>query len=201
MEPRLKFLQHSDMQKEISFHVGSRKNRAFCGIASLVIILHSLNIETPEPTGFGSYRFFTQDDRFPAGGATIFQAQWIEHHGLTLDQAAQVATHFGLAVQVVHATPVGLVQFRTQAGEALGTPSEYVIVNFKRAALNEEGYGHISPLAAYDAKSDRFLIMDFARYKYPPAWVSARDLYTALDTPDPGNGNRTRGYLIVSASK
>jgi hypothetical protein len=185
----------------LSAHYETQENQAFCGIASLVMILNSTDIPAPQPAGFVPYRFFTQDDLFPAGGSTIFQAQWIEHHGLTLDQVAQIATHFGLLVKVAHASPGGLAQFRTAAAQALGTPGRYVIVNFKRSALDEEGYGHISPLAAYDGKTDRFLILDVARYKYPPAWVSTRDLYAALDTVDPGNGNATRGYLIVQAPK
>ena len=185
----------------LSAHYETQENQAFCGIASLVIVLNSLNIAAPQPTGFTPYHFFTQDDLFPAGGSTIFQAQWIEHHGLTLDQVGQIAAYFGLVVQVVHATPDGLAKFRSQAMKALQTPGEYVIVNFKRETLAEEGYGHISPLAAYDAKSDRFLILDVARYKYPPAWVSARSLYAALDTVDAGNGDRTRGYLIVRAKQ
>jgi hypothetical protein len=185
----------------VSANYQTQENQAFCGIASLVIILNSIGVEAPQPAGFAPYRFFTQDDLFPPGGTTIFQADWIEHHGLTLDQLGQIATHSGVAVQLVHATPNGLAQFRTQAAQALGTPGQYVIVNFKRSALNEAGFGHISPLAAYDAKTDRFLIMDVARYKYPPAWVGARDLYAALDTPDPGNNNLTRGYMIVRAAK
>jgi hypothetical protein len=181
----------------LSAHYESQENQAFCGIASLVIVLNSLNIAAPQPAGFAPYHFFTQDDLFAAGGSTIFQPQWIEHHGLTLDQLGQIATHFGLVTQVVHATPEGLQQFRRRAARALATQSEYVLVNFKRTALDEQGYGHISPLAAYDAKSDRFLILDVARYKYPPAWVTAKNLYRALDTPDPGNANQTRGYLII----
>jgi hypothetical protein len=43
-----------------------------------------------------------------------------------------------------------------------------VIVNYLRKAIGQEKGGHISPLAAYDAETDRFLILDVSRYKYPP---------------------------------
>jgi hypothetical protein len=52
--------------------------------------------------------------------------------------------------------------------------------------MGQETGGHISPLAAYDSKSDRFLILDVARYKYPPVWVSASDLFVAMNTTDTG---------------
>jgi hypothetical protein len=185
----------------LAAHYETQENQAFCGIATLVMVLNSTGIAAPQPPGFVPYSFFTQDDIFPPNGTTIFSADWIEHHGLTLDQLGQIATHAGLSVQLVHATADGLAQFRAQAAKALATPGTYVIVNFRREALGEAGYGHISPLAAYDEKTDSFLILDVARYKYPPAWVSAKDLYAALDTPDPGNGNQTRGYLIVAAPK
>ena len=185
----------------LSAHFETQENQAFCGVASLVIVLNSLSIPAPQPAGFAPYHFFTQDDLFSAGGSTIFQAQWVQHHGLTLDQLAQLATYFGLSVHAVHATSQGLAQFRMEAANAIATPGTFVIVNFRRTTLAEEGYGHISPLAAYDSKTDRFLILDVARYKYPPTWVTAQRLYLALDTPDPGNGDQTRGYLIIRKSK
>ena len=56
----------------------------------------------------------------------------------------------------------------------------------------------ISPLAAYDAKVDRFLILDVARYKYPPVWVKTSDLFDAMNTTDAANDNKTRGYVLVA---
>ena len=73
-----------------------------------------------------------------------------------------------------------------------------MIVNFLRSALGEERGGHFSPLGAYDEKEDRFLVLDVARYKYPPAWVRATDLFAAMNTPDSDNDNQTRGYVVIS---
>ena len=179
----------------------TQENQAFCGVASLVMVLNSLNIPAPAPPEYKPFRVFTQDDLFDPGETTILQGQWIAHHGLTLDQLGLIARHFGLTADVEHAPKDGLTKFRREAAQALATPDRYVLVNFSRAALNEKGYGHISPLAAYDAKSDRFLILDVARYKYPPAWVLAADLYAALDTPDLSNGGAMRGYLILALER
>ena len=52
--------------------------------------------------------------------------------------------------------------------------------------------GHISPLAAYDADTDRFLILDVSRFKYPPVWVGTAELFTAMNTTDPNNEPRSR---------
>lgn len=72
-----------------------------------------------------------------------------------------------------------------------------MIINYLRKALGQERGGHISPLAAYDAETDRFLILDVSRYKYPPVWATAADVFAAMDTTDSDNQNRTRGYVLV----
>ena len=59
-----------------------------------------------------------------------------------------------------------------------------VLVDDLRAAIGQEKGGHISPVAAYDADTDRFLILDVSRYKYPPIWVEAADLFAAMNTTD-----------------
>jgi len=40
--------------------------------------------------------------------------------------------------------------------DALSQPGHFLEVNFLRTAIGEEKLGHFSPLAAYDAASDRF---------------------------------------------
>jgi hypothetical protein len=55
---------------------------------------------------------------------------------------------------------VSLDGFRRVAGEYLDKKDHYVIVNYLRNGIGQEWGGHISPLAAYDADTDRFLILD-----------------------------------------
>jgi hypothetical protein len=67
-----------------------------------------------------------------------------------------------------------------------------------RKSIGQEKGGHISPLAAYDADTDRFLLLDVARYKYPPVWISAVELFNAMNTTDSDNQDRTRGFVLIS---
>jgi hypothetical protein len=99
---------------------------------------------------------------------------------------------------VHHAETGGVDEFRKLASESLAGKNRFVIVNYLRRALGEEIGGHISPLGAYDEKSDRFLILDVARYKYPPVWVKTAHLFDAMNTPDSDNDNKTRGYALIS---
>ena len=67
------------------------------------------------------------------------------------------------------------------------------------AGLNTAGYitgDRGSPLGAYDADSDRFLVLDVASYKWPAVWVEATTLFTAMDTVDP-DGGATRGFVVI----
>jgi glutathione gamma-glutamylcysteinyltransferase len=73
-----------------------------------------------------------------------------------------------------------------------------LLANFARKLLNQTGDGHFSPLAAYAPESDMVLIMDVARFKYPPHWVPSRTIYEAMQTSD--KAGKPRGYLLVRAS-
>jgi len=69
-------------------------------------------------------------------------------------------------------------------------------VNYDRKALGQAGGGHISPVAAYHAPTDRVLILDVARYRYPSVWVPLADLWEAIRTTDSTSG-RSRGVVVV----
>ena len=125
----------------------------------------------------------------------------LARQGMTLDQLGALLALHPVAVEVHHAADGGLDAFRAEARAALESGDRFVIVNYLRKALGQQIGGHISPLAAYDEKADRFLILDVARYKYPPVWVKASDLFDAMNTTDPSNGGKTRGYVVVAKAE
>ena len=55
-----------------------------------------------------------------------------------------------------------------------------MILSYSRKVLNQTGSGHFSPAGAYDPTSDMVLIMDVARFKYPPHWVPLSLLYSSM---------------------
>lgn len=58
------------------------------------------------------------------------------------------------------------------------------------------GDGHFSPIGGYHEGRDLVLILDTARFKYPPHWVPLRELYLAMGRIDPVTGN-PRGSLLI----
>ncbi|MCX5481267.1 phytochelatin synthase family protein [Kaistia geumhonensis] len=177
----------------------TQKNQAFCGVASMVMILNALRVPAPEVPEYLPYRTFTQDNVLNASTEAIVPQATILQKGMTLDQLGAVFAVKPVTVTVRHAADSSLEDFRREARDALGTKDRFVVVNYLRKVMGQQTGGHFSPLAAYDAETDRFLILDVARYKYPPVWVTAADLFAAMDTPDSDNAGLTRGYLLVSA--
>ena len=65
--------------------------------------------------------------------------------------------------------------------------------------LAPAGDGHFSPVGGYHADKDLVLVLDTARFKYPPHWVPLADLYMAMAPADPATG-KPRGYISLSAN-
>jgi hypothetical protein len=162
--------------------------RAFCGVASSAMVINAAYRRQPP---------VTQETLFTPAVSAVRNELAVSFGGITLDQLANIIRAHGLQVQVVHAAQSSLESFRNDARATLAEPLTFLIVNYDRASLAQEGAGHISPVGAYSAETDRMLILDVAAYKYPYTWVPASKLWTALNTIDPDSG-QTRGYLLVS---
>jgi hypothetical protein len=186
----------------LSSNFVTQKTQSYCGVASTVMVLNALRAPAPTTPEYQPYHTFTQDNLLDEATDAILPRDVVARQGMTLDQlGGLIALHHPVAVEVKHAEDGGLEAFRTQARDYLAQKDRFVVVNYFRKALGQEAGGHISPLAAYDSETDRFLILDVARYKYPPVWVKASDLYAAMNTPDFANGGKTRGYVLVAKSE
>ena len=176
----------------------TQKNQAFCGVASIVMVLNAMQLPAPAVPEFDPYRTFTQDNVLDARTEAILPVEVIKKQGMTLDQLGGLLALQPVVVEVRHAAESSVEEFRTKAREYLAKPDHFVIINYLRKAIGQEKGGHISPLAAFDAETDRFLILDVARYKYPPVWVTASELFASMNTQDSDNQNQTRGFVLIS---
>ena len=110
-------------------------------------------------------------------------------YGLSLEQAGKLLNchaNGDWIVTVVNVDPgqVSLLKMRYDLKAALIDPDARVMINYDRKGLGQVGGGHFSPLGAYHSSTDSFLIMDVAKYKYPPVWVGADTLHGAMATVD-----------------
>lgn len=189
--------QAQDDYIPLSSQFVTQDNQAFCGIASAVVVLNALGIAAPLAPQW-SRRYFTQDNLFTPQTEAVISRQQIERQGLTLAQLAAILESYPVNVELHYGGDLSLEEFRLRVSQNLRQPKNFVLVNYFRRAIGQEGGGHISPLAAYNADTDQFLILDVSRYKYPPVWVKATLLWQAIKTIDPGS-QKTRGILLITA--
>jgi phytochelatin synthase len=79
---------------------------------------------------------------------------------------------------------------------SLEHPGDYVIVSYLREAVGQRGRGHISPLGAYDAQSDSFLVLDVNPSRAGWVWMPTATLVKGMRTFDTVEN---RGYILVNA--
>jgi hypothetical protein len=197
-------------------------NAAFCGPTSAAIVLNAVRSRSPDlprdhgrlraddlrnlPSGFDPIvPRFTQDNVIDMGTKTRAQVlgelvtvngRPTRDFGYQLRQLDQLLRANGLATRLVvvdDRKPDDPI--RTDLVENLERPADYVIVNYLREAVGQRGGGHISPLGAYDAGSDSFLVLDVNPAAAGWVWMPAATLFKGMRTFDT---LENRGYVIVS---
>lgn len=169
-------------------HFVTQSNQAYCGVASMVMVINA----------FYNSPVLTQDSFFDNEKTSkVSYANKIRWRGMNLDTLGKLLESYDVKVKVYHASSTNLFEFRQLIASNLKQPNNFVVVNYLRKAIGQESGGHISPIAAYNKETDRFLILDVSRYKYPPVWVKAEELWQAINTVD-NDGGKSRGFILVS---
>ena len=171
------------------FH--TQADPAFCGLGSLVCALNALGID-PGRRWKGTWRWFSEELL-----DCCKSLDEVRRSGITLDEAACLARCSGAAVSVQRAAHVELETFRAQLlAAATAGDGPVLIVNYSRSAVGQTGTGHFSPIGGYDAATDRALVLDTARFKYPPHWMPVELLFAAMRERDADTG-ASRGWLLL----
>ena len=181
----------------LSIHFVSQQNLAYCGVASAVMVLNALEIPAPVAPELVRYRTFTQNNFFSDKTREVLAVETVARQGMTLEELGGLLESYPVKAEVYHASETNLREFRSRVVKNLREPGNFVLVNYLRSAIGQERGGHISPIAAYHARTDRFLILDVSRYKYPPVWVAAGELWQAMNEIDSAS-EKTRGFVLVS---
>ncbi|NES17471.1 MAG: hypothetical protein F6K41_00440 [Symploca sp. SIO3E6] len=116
---------------------------------------------------------------------------------MTLEEFGRLLESYPVTAEIHQGGEVTLTEFRNLVVKNLQESNNFVLVNYLRKTISQERGGHISPVAAYHEETDRFLILDVSRYKYPPVWVKAEELWQAIATIDSTSG-KARGFVLVS---
>ena len=162
---------------------------AFCGLSSLVVALNSLAID-PGRLWKGPWRWFSEELLDCCVPLSHVQSQ-----GLVLDELACLAGCNGATARVTRAEASTASDLRAAVEAASRASSGRVLIaSYSRVVLGQTGTGHYSPIAGFHKASDRALVLDVARFKYPPHWVAIEQLFEAMRPIDPATG-KSRGFI------
>ena len=210
----------------LSNHFISQDNSIFCGPVSSAIVLNALRLGKREGLPRDRKSIGQDEMAWLWQGADPFYEKYTPNNvlnertktrlevlgkpilidgepksdfGLQLHQLAQALRSHGVKV-VTRVVDDGAdtAAVRRELAANLATGDDFVLVNYARRSLGQKGGGHISPLGAYDERSDSFLIMDVNPNRAPWVWVRSDDLIAAMRTFDTVEN---RGYLLVSEAE
>ena len=169
------------------FHTQS--DPAFCGLGSLVVALNALGID-PGRLWKGPWRWFAEDLL-----DCCVSHDEVKERGLDIDELACLARCNGADVDVHRADRDDVGAWRRAVEEA-ARGETIVIASYDRATLGQTGSGHFSPIGGYHPGRDLVLVLDVARFKYPPHWISAERLWQAMLPLDPAT-DKARGWITL----
>ena len=187
----------------LSEQLTTQNDPSFCGLASLSMALNALRVD-PRRVWKGVWRWF--DDSMLD---CCLALEVVQRSGIVLHTLACLARCNGAAVRLVQATDISEDDFRGEVKRVCAFKSSsssssssggVLIASYSRKALNQTGDGHFSPIGGYSPANDMVLIMDVARFKYPPHWVPLPALFQAMQRIDPAT-QRARGFLLLTPER
>lgn len=188
---------------------------SYCGLTSLIVVLNAHHID-PGRQWKGVWRWWSEEML-----DCCEPLDFIKENGINFSKLACLARCNGAVVETYRPpadnvqndqnsetkkstrSNTTIEQFREHVKEAtlptLGNkPRKYMIVSYSRKDFLQTGDGHFSPIGAYHEEKDLVLIMDVARFKYPPHWVPLKMLYNSMGRIDKTTGEQ-RGYMMISS--
>jgi len=113
----------------------------------------------------------------------------IEKSGITFDQFACLAICNTLDIKTFRiSADTSESKFRELIATSTRTSTDVIVVSYFRGALGQTGEGHFSPVGGYHPDRDLVLVLDVARFKYPPYWITVSQLYKAMTFADSTTG-------------
>lgn len=155
------------------------RGASYCGPASIATVLRAYGAKQADQTAL-----------LPSFGATLK----VFFTGVSSDELDLLVRTLGLRSEVVHADSLNIDNFRERISANLSRTGDYILVNYDRRVLRQSSAGHISPIGAYDATRDEFLVLDEAEHQYPFTWIPTAMLFAAAHTQ---GGERFRELLLI----
>ncbi|KAI1315366.1 hypothetical protein EDD11_000925 [Mortierella claussenii] len=176
----------------------TQSDPAFCGVSSLSMVLNALQID-PRRQWRGVWRWYSEEQLDCCASVEVMKQK-----GITFNQFCCLARCHAKVV-AKRADRHTLEEFRRDIQAITSSEGYHMVLSFSRAALGQTGSGHFSyathyhhsPIGGYHAGEDKVLVLDCARFKYPPFFATVQELWESLLPTDPETGE-CRGYFLIS---
>jgi len=178
-------------------HFQCQAHPAFCGLTTLTMVLNSLQIDPGRPWK-GPWRWFTEEML-----DCCKPLPDIVKYGISLREFATLARCQDAQVELHYASACTLAEFRAAIDRVCrpalfeSAPLDRLVVSFDRRKISQTGSGHFSPIAGYHPGEDRLLVLDTARFKYPPFWVRTEMMWEAMRAQVEPEWPISRGWMLI----
>lgn len=177
-------------------HYVPQQDGSACGIASMAMLLNASR----------THQALTASEALITQKALVEKINVNYSKGLTLDQLGEAIkkslASFSLKAKVevfhVDGSELQAKKIRELLVKNEKTDRNFIIANFFQGTYtgDPEGVGHISPVAAFDSKNNKVLVMDVDREYYEPYWVSFDTFIKGMNTVDK-SVKMNRGLVFV----
>ncbi|KAL6968173.1 Glutathione gamma-glutamylcysteinyltransferase 1 [Sarracenia purpurea var. burkii] len=164
---------------------------AYCGLASLAMVLNALAVD-PGRKWKGPWRWYDESML-----DCCEPLEKVKAAGISFGKLVCLAHCAGAKVEAFRANQSTIDDFRKYVMACSTSDDCHVISSYHRGSFKQTGTGHFSPIGGYHAGKDMALILDVARFKYPPHWVPLTLLWEAMNTIDGATG-LPRGFMLIS---
>jgi len=157
------------------------------------MVLNALAID-PKRAWKGPWRWFSEELLDCCSPLEV-----VGKKGITIAEFVCLARCNGAQALPSFATSGDVELFREQVIEHMSKNDQFLVVSYDRQTLGQTGSGHFSPIGGYHKEKDMVLLLDVARFKYPPHWVALPLLFAAMQTIDPSS-LKSRGFISLMAA-
>jgi hypothetical protein len=186
---------HMDGYFLLAEQFGTQAEPSYCALSSISMVLNAFQVD-PYRIWKGSWRWY--DESMLDCCTPLSQVQ---KDGLTFQQAVCLAQCHRLKCEEIGFGGKDVEAFRNAVKRATrwkqDQPSMHLIVSYARKTFEQTGDGHFSPIGGYCPERDLVLILDTARFKYPPHWVPLELLCDAMEEIDSVTG-LPRGWMLLA---
>lgn len=166
-----------------------------CGPATLVMVLNAFGMD-PGKLWKGPWRWYHEQSL-----ECCKPPEDIAREGLDWEEWLCLARCQGLEVESRRADEQeqssGMEDFEVHCAAVCSVASGAAMaLSYSRQVVGQAGDGHYSPIGAYHRGRSHVLVLDTARFKYPPHWLPVSVLWEAMRAINTSTG-RSRGYAIL----